>query len=84
MARAKTKTGKVAGLLMAEGRGTLMFNDRLVDGRRSLKVWGWNQVDYLKAKTMLEQEGCTVDIVKTQYFQSGNRRYKNTRLHVTE
>lgn len=84
MAHAKTKTGKVASLLMSEGRGTVMFNDRLVDGRRSLKVWGWNQVDYLKAKSILEQQGCTVEIIKTRCFQTGNRRYKNTRLHVTE
>ena len=45
-----TKTTQVARKIMNKGKGTYLFNDRLVDGRRSLKVWGWTDSDYRKAK----------------------------------
>lgn len=80
-----TKTRLVAQLLMAQGRGTYVFNDRLVDDRRSLKVWGWGQSDYVEAKQMLEQAGCQVELVQfTARSPRSGQRYSQTRLHVTE
>ena len=31
------------------GKNATLFNDKLADGRRSYKVWGWNYLDYEKA-----------------------------------
>ena len=81
-----TKTGMVARQLIKQsGRGYFVFNDRLVDGRRSLKVWGWNRSDYKEAKRLLELAGCRVDLVGTEtYSPRSNQRFLQTRLHVTE
>ena len=82
---ATTKTGKIASAIIATGRGTMMFNDKLADGRRSLKVWGWSDSDYHKAKQLLEQEGCAVEMVTTRKVDLGYRTYQpRIRLHVTE
>ena len=78
---AMTKTAKVARVIMANGRGTMMFNDKLVDGTRSLKVWGWTGGDYMMAKQLLEQIGCRADIVT---FRKQYSKKMQTRLHVTE
>ena len=56
----RTKTGRVARELSKDG---FIFNDRLRDGRRSLKVWGWSERQYLLAKEKLEALGCTVEVV---------------------
>lgn len=76
MFEVKTKTGKIAAQLRARGQGHRIFNDRLVNGRRSLKVWGWTSGDYIEAAQLLEQLACKVETVKT--------RRGRTRLHVTE
>lgn len=82
---ATTKTGKIASVMIAAGRGTIMFNDRMKDGRRSLKVQGWTEADYRKAKSLLEKEGCTVEVVKTPTVKFSYRVQRGrTRLHVTE
>ena len=36
-----------------------VFIDRLKDGRRSLKVWGWTSDEYIRAVHLLKQMGCT-------------------------
>ena len=80
-----TKTGKIASAMIAAGRGWGMFNDKMADGRRSLKVWGWDDSDYRKAKLLLEREGCKVEMVKTRTVNCGGRTLRpSTRLHVTE
>jgi hypothetical protein len=86
MAKAITRTQAVArALTLASGRGTLIFNDRLADGRRSLKVWGWTLQDYKLAKQMLEIMDCKVDMVEKDKFSTrGGRFYTMRRLHVTE
>ena len=82
---ATTKTGKIASAMIAAGRGSTMYNDKLVGGRRSLKVCGWDDNDYRKAKLLLEQAGCKVEMVKTRSFDTGYRILgPRTRLHVTE
>ena len=80
---AVTQTTRAARIIIsATGRGWAVFNDRLKDGRRSLKVWGWTRGDYTLAKCMLEQAGCTVDEVE---FNTGCwRKSRQVRLHVAE
>ena len=81
----RTKTMAVAKVLKAEGRGTWIFNDRMVDGRRSLKVWGWSLADYEQAKTMLEDWGCQVELVQAlRYINRIGQKRMVTRLHVQE
>jgi len=54
----------------------MVFNDRLDDGRRSLKVIGWTAAQYMRAVDFLLENGCKVWMEKTR---SGNMR-----LHVLE
>ena len=77
---ASTKPRTVIKPLITKGQ--FVFNDRLRDGRRSLKVWGWDKDTYARAKDMLEAAGCRCVIVKTpkRKFYCGGV----TRLHVTE
>lgn len=84
-----TKTRQVVNAI---GKTGAVFNDKLADGRRSLKVWGWTHADYVLAANKLREMGCTVKIVAVQ------RRIKKmflsrrvtrlsrrvTRLHVWE
>ena len=81
-----TTTTKVAKkVIKKSGRGTTIFNDKLVDGRRSLKVWGWGEAEYAKAKRKLEKKGCTVTVVKVHSYGYGAPRGRmQTRLHVAE
>jgi len=76
---ASTKTRTVIDELLTKGQ--FVFNDRLRDGRRSLKVWGWDNDTYTRAKDMLEAAGCKCVIVKTprKSYCGGAAR-----LHVTE
>ena len=67
------------------GRGHMIFNDRLVDGARSLKVWGWSKEEYRTAAALLRAQGCeviTVSIPKKPYRGEATRI--QTRLHVYE
>ena len=81
-----TTTTKVAKkVIKKSGRGSVIFNDKLVDGRRSLKVWGWGETEYLKAKKKLEKKGCTVKVVKVKTYAYGRSIARmQTRLHVAE
>ena len=81
-----TTTTKVAKkVIKKSGRGSVIFNDKLIDGRRSLKVWGWGETEYLKAKKKLEKKGCTVKVVKVKSYPYGSPMGRvQTRLHVTE
>ena len=82
---ATTKTGKIASAMIAAGRGSTMYNDKLVGGRRSLKVLGWTQSDYRNAKRLLEQEGCKVEVVNLPDVVPGYSAIEPyLRLHVTE
>ena len=85
-----TKTRQVARKIISAKdpkKSFVVFNDRLADGRRSLKVWGWNETDYTKAAKMLKAMGCKVVKVKTPEAQSAYAWYsrqQRTRLWVTE
>lgn len=82
-----TTTTKVAKKIIKTGKGRNIFNDKLVDGRRSLKVWGWDTTEYLKAKRKLEKKGCVVEVVSVKHRHNrygGIGGYVQTRLHVDE
>jgi len=75
-----TKTRQLARQhIKKTGRGSTIFNDRLVDGRRSLKVWGWALPQYESFQRLLAAEGLASEIVELDY-QRGPRY----RIHVTE
>lgn len=77
-----TLTAKVAQVVKATtGKGTKIFNDRLEDGARSLKVWGWDRGEYFQVKQMLEMAGCRAEIVE---FVTRSFKRKQIRLHVWE
>jgi hypothetical protein len=81
-----TKTRLVARTVCdVTGKGHVIFNDKMADGRRSLKVWGWGEDEYYRAKAQLEVMGCTVKLVVKERFDArwgGNLVVR--RLHVTE
>jgi hypothetical protein len=52
---AKTKTIGVVRQLT--GPMPIVFNDRLKNGVRSVKVWGWRVADYERAVAALEAAG---------------------------
>lgn len=64
-----------AAVSSAHKKSGLIFNDKLRDGRRSLKVWGWNSQQYAEAREMLERAGCYV---------TSSPRCSTYRLWVTE
>jgi hypothetical protein len=66
------------------GPHAFIFNDRLADGRRSLKVWGWSKEKYTPIKTALEHLGCQVNLVEFDSCDMYSAKRRVARLHVTE
>ena len=65
------------------GPMSTIFNDRLVDGTRSYKVWGWDLPDYNVALQALKSSGFSAKLVLFQgYSERKQRRYVQARLHV--
>lgn len=81
-----TKTRLAARMIIeTTGKGHTIFNDKMSDGRRSLKVWGWSREEYVQAKALLEQMGCKVQHESNCTFNSrGGQWITVNRLHVTE
>ena len=63
-----TKTRQAVNLV--GGKGRYAFNDRLLDGRRSFKVYGWRYADYKKAADILILAGCKVQIKRGGFSMS--------------
>ena len=80
MPNAVTLTTLVARQVSEDKAPVMIFNDRLKDGRRSLKVWGWSLSDFEYAKQLLEQKGCNV-VLTGPVTRLNCSTY---RLHVTE
>lgn len=60
-----------------------IFNDRLVDGTRSYKVWGWDVPDYAKALHALKSSGFSAKLVLFKgYSERRRRQYIQPRIHV--
>lgn len=80
---AKTRTMHlIRGLA---GRDAVIYNDKLADGRRSIKVCRWGETDYNNAKRMLEFLGMIVTKkIHRGYSSRGGCHYTQIRLHVAE
>ena len=84
--RKVTQTTQIANaVIKLTGHGWMKFNDRLKDGRRSLKVIGWNYEHYKSAAKLLRVMGCEVELVQfiAHSYRVGHS-YTQTRLHVKE
>lgn len=79
---AQTLTRKIIKPLLNDSH--TVFNDKLADGRRSLKVWGWSEATYDKAKQMLIDAGCRVEMEWTPEVEGYRCSGGNIRLHVRE
>ena len=84
MAISKTRTIINAVELMRPMQGGYIFNDKLVDGTRSVKVWGWTDADYDNAKNMLERAGLAVIKKVRVKTSTGRGQYSVIRLLVKE
>ena len=66
------------------GSTARIFNDKLVNGVRSYKVWGWAQSDYERCVSMLQANGIAATlIIHRAYSSRGARWYEQPRIHVT-
>ncbi len=52
----------VRAMMVTFGAGSCMFNDKMKDGRRSIKVWGWNQEEWRLAVDILRAHGFSVAV----------------------
>lgn len=66
------------------GKDATLFNDKLADGRRSYKVWGWDYLDYEKAWAYLLQVGIKSEVVHARAYWCLRRSdvVQNVRIHV--
>lgn len=65
------------------GPRAVIFNDKLVDGTRSYKVWRWGLADYNNALQVLKSSGFSAKLVLFEgYSQHGGRKYIQPRIHV--
>lgn len=62
----------VRAMMTTFGSGAYLFNDRLKDGRRSIKVWGWTQDEWRVAINILRAHGFTVAIRYRGYLHLGD------------
>ncbi len=60
----------------------IMFNDRLSNGGRSIKVWGWQMADYQAAIQALVRQGVSCAIVRTPKIKGIWDRGGNLRIHT--
>lgn len=80
---ARTQSGKIIRKLA--GPSASIFNDKMANGDRSIKVWRWNNTDYTNAKTALEAAGLKVVLTTcVSYSYRAGGHYTQTRLRVTE
>lgn len=79
---AASKIIRAVDTMCKDGKSTV-FNDRLQDGRRSFKVWGWSENEYSMAAAALR--GAGYDVEQTVTAVRGFGRMKQggkTRLWV--
>ena len=63
-----------------------VFNDRLQNGSRSVKVWGWKKQDYMKAAADIRKMGYNAEVKDVGakmgwgFVRSTERQY---RLHIS-
>ena len=63
---------------------SIVFNDKMSTGGRSIKVWGWKAEDYDAAQAALEAAGYTVKRIVTPVTGEGYiwRTGGKTRLQI--
>lgn len=85
MKKMTATTAAANAVIEVTGKGWLKFNDKLKDGKRSLKVLGWTQKEYEMAQYILDMAGHETELVE---FAGNSYRfnvcYKQMRLHVKE
>jgi hypothetical protein len=54
----------------------IVFNDRLKNGGRSIKVWGWDPVDYRRAMDQIAQAGISCGLVQTPALKYGGSNWR--------
>ena len=74
-----TRISKIIQGIAAEQNRGRIYNNKLKQGGRSIKVIGWNKFDYLLAQRRLERAGF---FVKTVTTPGHSRTGPATRLHV--
>ena len=83
--RKSTATTKAANaVIKATGKGWMKWNDRLKDGRRSLKVLGWTRKEYEMAKQMLDSAGHKTELVDIDSYNWRSGAHTVSRLRVKE
>ena len=66
------------------GKDAVIFNDKLVDGTRSYKVWGWKDSDYQSARTLLMAAGFEATIQYARGFcEFRQAKHVETRIYVS-
>ena len=76
-----TESTKLARRHMKKlNKGNHIFNDRLVDGRRSVKVPGWRLPEYQSFQQVLKSAGFESEIVDLPEY----RNVRRNRIHITE
>lgn len=81
-----TKTRRLVRQHIKKVGGSTIFNDRLVDGKRSVKVWGWGLRQYESFQRLLKAEGLVSEIVeftRSGPAWNGGGRIQH-RIHVWE
>lgn len=82
-----TETRRIVKKVIKEtGKGVTIFNDRLRDGRRSVKVWGWDLPQYELCERRLKAVGIVSSIVtlKANRWDQQNGKKIQYRLRVYE
>jgi len=61
----------------------VIFNDRLIDGTRSYKVWGWKESDYENAVLALKSAEFDAELITYNgYCARSKRYYSQPRIYV--
>ncbi len=80
-----TETCKIVKSVAKTVKNTTIFNDKLVDGTRSVKVWGFGAAEYKRCQTLLEAAGFKVKLIEREEKSHwDDRMIMFRRLHVTE
>ena len=69
-----------------KGRTASVFNDRLRDGTRSVKVWGWSKANYEDVAIDLRTMGYTVAVRDVGFVLTWLRvptKKRQYRLHIS-
>lgn len=52
-------------LMVVTGTGTRLFSDKLKNGHRSFKIWGWQGKQYFEAAKIMRHHGYSTVLLQT-------------------